>query len=466
MRVGLFIFPVRFTSQPPIDIAYLSAYLRSRGHQVYARDFNIDCMLSNDCDDAFWVEKDNQINLFKSNLERIDKWVKDIIDFSPDFIGISIWKAQLYFSLEIAKMIKSRRKDIAIILGGAWCSIDRKNMEKEIIKNGAADYLVFGEGELTLADIVESGNSKTALPGCLKIVEGKTLEGGWREEVEDLDSLPFPTYADFDFNKYLYRLRYPILLNRGCSWSCTFCTHRNIWRHFRSRSAQNIFAEIKHCLKHYPFIRRFKVCDHTANANLAQMDELCNLIIEENIEIDEVDSYAQINSYMLDDKLLGKLERVGFKSWSIGIESGSDKILKSMRRPYTVELAKKVLKKMSSYGMTLHLSFIIGYTEEGDDDFRQTLDFISGVKRYIKGNIEAQPHCDIRNTDLESNFQKYGIYLKGDSGNDWESAYNTPAIRSKRYKIILDHLRSLGISCRGAAAEREFVEKGGVPKWS
>ena len=53
MKIGLFIFPVRFASMPPIDIAYLSAYLKKRGHEVYIRDFNVEIRVENDCDTRF-----------------------------------------------------------------------------------------------------------------------------------------------------------------------------------------------------------------------------------------------------------------------------------------------------------------------------------------------------------------------------------------------------------------------------
>ena len=63
MRVGLFSFPVRFSSLPPIDLASLSAYLKGRGHEVYARDFNAELPCANDCDGAVWASMESQQDL-------------------------------------------------------------------------------------------------------------------------------------------------------------------------------------------------------------------------------------------------------------------------------------------------------------------------------------------------------------------------------------------------------------------
>lgn len=454
MKIGLFIFPVRFASMPPIDIAYLSAYLKKRGHEVYIRDFNVEIRVENDCDTRFWSQLINQQDLFNKNKVMIEKWVEDILAFSPDYIGISVWETELYFSQEIAKMIKNRRKDTKIIFGGPWCSF---SSGRNMIQNEYVDYAVFGEGEFTLAEIIESQGSQNPIPGCLMKVDGKILDGGWREETINPDLFPYPDYSSFDFNKYLYTSTYPILFNRGCNWNCSFCTHRTAWHNFRSRSAENIFAEIQHCFSTYPWIKRFYSCDHSINSNMKQVLEVCDFIITHGVQIEAFIGFGQVNPQMLKEDVIKKLKQADFKEWGIGVQTGSDRILKSMRRPYTAAQAEQMLEIMHKYDIRPAIDFIIGYPEETEDDFRKTLEFISRICKYVT-NISVAPSCYIGNNDLWFHPERYGICALKGGGESWESPTSTPAIRLKRYQIMMAHLSHLGISHRYSDEDRKFAE--------
>lgn len=457
MKVGLFIFPVRFANFPPIDISYLSAYLKNSGHQVYVYDFNMELPVSNDCDCGFWNQEENQKRLFNENKTKIDTWIKDILDFSPDIVGISVWPTQLYFSFEFAKMIKDKRKETKIVFGGPWCSPIPQALR--MIEHWCIDYVVLGEGEMTLSEIIKALDSKRPISGCFKKINGDILDGGWRRETMELDFIPFPDYDHADFSKYLFNTTYPILFNRGCSWNCSFCMHRTTWKNFRSRSPENILAEIQHCFSKYPFITGFYSCDHSMNSNISLLSKLCDLIIKHNIRNIKFTGFGQVSSYMIDQDFLKKLKTAGFSEWGIGIQTGSDRILKSMNRPHTAAEAETMLRKMYNQGMDLFIDFIIGYPEETESDFQESMEFAYRVRKYIK-NISIAPYCTISNNDLEYNFKKYGIYKLNDSGLDsWESMNSTPAIRARRYKIMMDHLASLGISSRYSDQDREHVIK-------
>ena len=452
MKISLITLPVRFTRMPPIDLAYLLAYLQELGHEVYVRDFNLELPVSNDCNSILWNQKKNQEDLFNKNKDMVLGWVQDVLDFRPDIIGISVWDSQTYFSLEFAKMVKERRQEVKIVFGGY------RHENIDVIENKYLDCVVFGEGEITLAQIVESVDYDRPIPGCLRKVNGKILDGGWRKQIESPDSLPFPDYTHFNFNKYLCSTTYPILFNRGCNWNCSFCTSRKVWEHFYSRSAENIFAEIRQCLSMYPFIQYFQSCDHAMNSNMGLLSKLCDLIIEHNLKITSFSGYGQVNPHMLDRGLLKKLKRAGFSEWGIGIESGSDRVLASMKRPYTAHLAELVIKEMYNQGIVVCIDFIIGYPTETEEDFRQTLEFVSRVKSYVS-NISVSPTCGIGHNDLGTNPKRYGIYMLDDWRDHWESHNSNFKIRERRYKIMMEHLFSLGISHRYSDSDREILSR-------
>lgn len=455
MKIGLFVFPVRFASLLPIDIAYLSAYLKRRGHEVYIHDFNVEIPVVNDSDTTFWGQLNNQQEFFNENKNKAEKWVENILDFAPDVVGMSIWETQLYFSLQVASMIKAKRKDIKIVFGGPWCSTMGTSLNHLI--GGGVDYIVYGEGEATLTEIVESGDFNGAISGCRRKVGGEIVDGGWRQEIPELDSLPFPDYTPFNFDKYLLPA-YPILFSRGCNWNCSFCTHRCVWRGFRCRSPENILKEMQYCFSRYPFMRKFQSCDHAMNANMTQLLQLCDLIIAGNIQVVFFGGFGQVNPQMQEEEVILKLQRAGFNGWSIGVQSGSDRILKSMRRPYTAAQAEKMLETMHRLGVASVIDFIIGYPEETEEDFGQTLEFTTRVGKYVD-NISVCPHCYLGGNDLALYPEKYGIYALNRGGDTWESVANTPAIRLRRYQTMIDHLAAQGVSHQHAVNDRKKFSK-------
>lgn len=454
MKVGLFIFPVRFSSMPPIDITYLSAYLKERGHEVYLRDFNIELPAGRDSDTCFWSLPENQQEFFLKNKSLVRQWVKDILSFSPDVVGISVWETEFYFSLEIARLLKGANKEIRIVFGGSWTSLQHKALDA--LKDGSVDHICIGEGERTLEEIINSGKDRRPIPGCIGMVDGKAADGGWREERTDPDTFPFPDYSAIDFSKYLYGSTYPILFNRGCNWNCSFCSHRMVWREFRSRSPESIFSEIRRSLSEYPALDRFYSYDHSMNSNMPQLLALSDLIIANGVKLDSICGYGQVNPGMLEESNIRKLQQAGFRGWSIGIQSGSDRVLRSMRRPYTAGQAEKMLKLMHKHGMYVCIDFIIGYPEETEEDFRQTTNFISRVRDYTS-NIAVHPNCTLGFNDINSQPEKYGITKIVDAEN-WESRTSTPAIRKKRYEIAMELLVSLKTSHRDGKEDRTFME--------
>jgi len=447
--------PIRFSNLVPIDLAYLSAYLKNRGHHVYVKDFNAECPAKNDSDSVYWSIERNQIDFLEKKKSMIEKFSEEVLDFSPDVVGMSVWDAQRVFSLAMASMLKRQKQDIKVVFGGPTCSYWQRG--REWIKDEFVDCVISGEGEVTFAEFIETKVAGTkALPGCIIKNDDRIIFGGWRKEIEDLDSIPFPDYSQFSFDKYLLFNTYPIVLTRGCGWNCSFCTSRTVWRKLRSRSPENVFAEIKYCLQKYS-INKFFSCDHSTNSDMNLLSRLCDLILEHGVEIEEISAFGQVKPGMTDKKFLEKLKKAGFTSWGIGIQSGSDRVLRSMRRPHTSEMIEQTLKAIHESGIKLFVDFIVGYPTETEKDFKQTLEFVSKIVGYIE-NISVMPYCDIGANDLQFHPERYGIYALNTGSNSWESESCTPAIREKRYQIFQEHLLSLGISNRRSEQDRVYME--------
>lgn len=439
MRVYLIVPPVLFARQAPISIAYLAAYLKHRGHEVQARDLNIEISISNDSDDPFWSEYSHCSDFFISHRNLFEESVEKILNFSPKVVGFSIWSSTVFFALKMAEMIKERNKNILTVFGGFWCSGARG----ELILNNAVDMVVYGEGELTLADIVEDCDNKKQIPGCLIKYDGEIKDGGNRKEIDNLDNLPFPDLSFFSLNKYLFKNHAPISFSRGCDWKCSFCVTNFQWKEIRIRSAENIKNEIMYRLGQFSDLEGFQVSDPSINTDMNLLNNLCDLIIKDNIKASFHGCFAQIKPGMT-PAFLRKLKEAGFPSLCFGIESGSNRVLNKMRRPYTTEFAERVIKDAYNSGIKVVLGFIVGMPGESEEDFQGTLNFIKGVKNYVQHISDANEFTIMRGTYVACNPEKFGIIYNG-SANTWETNETSWQTRKKRVEIFNDFVESLGI---------------------
>ena len=244
-KVLLLVPPVIYARRPSIGVAYLASYLKKAGHEVIAWDLNTEIDIENDGDDNFWSiwgpQEQHCIDLYNNNREVFDQWVKKIVEMNPDIVGFTFWTTSAWFSLKLAELIKKKAPKIITVLGGYLCNI----CGDAFIENENIDIVVRGEGENTLLEIADNVAEYGCIKSCKGILyksKGPVVDCGLREEVKDLDILPFPDFSNFKMDKYLFKSHIPILFSRGCSWNCKFCTVNHSWKKIRIRNAKNIFG--------------------------------------------------------------------------------------------------------------------------------------------------------------------------------------------------------------------------------
>lgn len=464
MKISIVVPPVVYARQAPIGPAYIASYLKSKGYEVQSLDLNTETFIPNDCDDEFWRQEANCAIFFQRHKNLFDEWAEKILAFNPQIIGFSIWENSEYMGLKLAEIIKKKNKDILIVFGGCHCSYQRRP-----ILNPAVDIVVYGEGEETIFDIIEIYKDKAKVEyckGCLLKKDGRVIDCGSRPEIDNLNDLPFPDFSGFQLDKYLFKCYIPISFSRGCVWRCIYCATPFRWKKVRLRSAENIYQEIMYRLKseEYPkldYFQNFQICDPALNPNLNIISRLCDLIIADGFKV-RFEGFVQIKPGM-DFEMLKKMRKAGFVVFDFGIESGSQKVLDSMGRPYSVELAEQVIKDTHNAGIEVVLNFIVGYPNETEEDFNETLKFIERIKGYVS-NIGLGHPCDIQYSYIYSHPDEFDIVILGDSPHrsrcpDWrrKDGSNTLEERHRRAKIFNDFVRSLGISNRSPAEDREFL---------
>ncbi|MFA5388671.1 MAG: radical SAM protein [Candidatus Omnitrophota bacterium] len=444
MRINLVLAPAIFKRAPLIGLAYLSAYLRKKGHEVSVIDLNAELP---------WPEQDNEIRWLDAGfIERVaaekeelaDSLADRILGNDPGIIGFSAWVSTKNFSLALAGKIKRKDPRRVIVLGGPECSFS----PEELIGHNAIDAIIMGEGEETLAELAsgyESGDGLRACAGSKIKINNDIVDGGQRKEMRDLDSLPFPDYSDFNFDNYINKNTLPMVFYRGCLRRCVFCNTSVTWKTFRSRSAGNIFEEMIYHTGRFPGLAKFDVDDTAINLDTVVISELCDLIIANGFKINW-GGMALIREEMTGG-LLKKMAKAGCNCMGYGLESGSQKIIDSIGKGFRIDTAERVIRDTYGAGIETILAIIIGFPGETEKDFEDTLKFIQRNRDFISWIHSPSECCIGCNSFMQNNPDKFGAVIDPENGENWRSVdgYNNHDMRQKRIRIFNEFLVSIGV---------------------
>ncbi|MBL7147676.1 MAG: cobalamin-dependent protein [Nanoarchaeota archaeon] len=317
----------------------------------------------------------------------------------------------------------------------------------DTIKKDYIDFIVLGEGELNFYGLVKNLKRKNfQLPkGVLFYNQKKFYYSGQRNLIKNLNEIPFPDFEDFHISEYKYE-KLPIIFSRGCIGRCVFCHERNFWACYRSRSAENIYKEIKRNLMQHN-IDQFANNDSLINGNLVELEKLCDLIIKNKLNI-TWGGMARLDSKM-DKNLLKKLSKAGCNTISYGLESGSQKILDLMKKDITIKSASRILRYTYSAKIQyITVNIMVGFPKESFIDFTKTLWFIFKNKPFI-GRVGTGYPCNIvPGSELFEKAHEYGmISLDKNEPLFWKTQdkYNNYKWRCKKLKILQKFVKIIGL---------------------
>jgi anaerobic magnesium-protoporphyrin IX monomethyl ester cyclase len=325
VKVGL-IDPAGLNFGLNSGLAYLSAILHQKGHEVRVIDLN--------------KRKDNF-------LERI----KSIKGF--DIIGLSVGSFTLQNSLKIVKNL-SKGKSL-LVAGGPYITLDGVNFLKD---NSVFDVGVIGEGESTIIDLCE----EKSLANIEGIIYRDSLDikvNKRRQFLKNLDSLPFPNYDFFDSMNGTIIGDYHILTSRGCPYPCNYCSVGSIiGKQWRARSPKNVIEELI-CAKEKYKIVRFQVVDDNFSFSIKRAKDICQLLIDEKIGL-EWKCANGVRADKLDEELLKLMKASGCKSISIGIESCSQEVFDKINKKEKLETIFETISTAKKAGLEVTGNFIVG----------------------------------------------------------------------------------------------------------
>jgi hypothetical protein len=468
MKIALIMCPCWGREAPPLSISLLGGNLRSKGHETYLFDLsNLFYHKASPEYKKYWGQEyysywgvDGVNDFIKHHSSAVEAALRTILDTKARVIGFSLVFTSLHFSLSLAKLIKQRRPETIVIMGGPHASFYYSGMS--IIQDESVDAIFLHEADETLpaalGDIERQGHfSKIA--GLVFKKDSQIIDGGMREPIRSLDAIPFADYSDFDLMTYANPHRLDIFSSRSCINHCHYCDERNYFQRYRFRSGKNLYDEIVYQLNLHPSVTFFNFSDSVLNGSVDAIREFCNLLIKNHINI-SWGGQAVIRKEMTSD-LLRLMRDAGCSYLSYGVESGSDKVLQSMnKRLFTVDLASKVLENTHSSNINAYANIMFGYPTESEADFLDTLSFIKRNRKWIDGVSPSQSFTIIlKNTYLYDHLSEFNIgpnphYLF------WKTldGQNTYPIRFKRYELFCKLCIDLKLTGVGVASEK-------IDKW-
>jgi len=423
-----------FTVKVPLGLAYIAGYLEKKGYSPEI----LDCMAHYE-----HIKKVGE-----------DKWriglpeeqiIKKIKELNPDIVGIACgYTVHEEDSMIVAKLIKKINKNILVVFGGAHTSAN----PSLVLKNPNVDIAVIGEGEITFSEIVKNLGDKKKLEkvkGIAYLDKNKKIKiNPFSEYVKNLDDLPFPARHLLPMEKYLKHpqnaianMRSPtteIISSRGCPFNCIFCSIHTVWgKKWRARSAKNVVDEIEELHKKYS-IKEFRFFDDNLTWDKKRMIELCKEIIKRKLDI-RWDTPNGVAIATLNEEVLAKMKKSGYYKIVMGIESGSEKTLRFMRKPVSLEHARKIIGICNKLGIWTWSTFVIGFPNETREEIQKTIDFAKKAGLNFVTFYIAQPYPG---TDLCEMYKKEGLLENGIMINSGvhETQYDTHYFKAKELRDL------------------------------
>lgn len=335
----------------PVGIPYIAAVLIEAGHDVHGFNANTSDMTPEESTNAI-------IQLVRTG------------DF--DIVGMGGLCMSFPYQQNVFARLNQLENRPLLISGGNMFTSEPELCMKEY----GVDFGIFGEGEIPftqLLDAIDNGQDFTDIGGLYyrdgDAIRSTTIPG---EVVEDLDTLPFPAYDLFYSDEVIQKqAAMSIYTSRSCPFNCSFCYHP-VGSRYRRRSVDNVIKEILFMYERYG-LRGYFFGDELFLVDEQWVIDFCN-------ELDKLDCFdtwsCQTRASHVELPILKRIKQAGCHHIRVGIESGSDTVLRSMNKKTTRADNLRAVRNIREAGINMDGGVIIGDFAETAETLQETVDFV------------------------------------------------------------------------------------------
>ena len=372
--------------------------------------------------------KGYEVNLI--DLRRLTGWehYRQVVEERVgEVVGITMMSVDYDAAVTAAKIIKEIKPKTKVFVGGPHASICPEELEPL----QCIDYIIRGEGEITfpqmLKDIADGKN-------LTKVVEGHQLE--------NLDESPWADRDLFEcqeepFVPFLKAPFVTLIAGRGCIYNCNYCQPAErimFGKKVRRRSVTSVINELKYLDSRCHF-NSFMLHDDCLTEDRRWVMEFCRQYKTEGFTQPFV-AQSRADLICKHRDMVKALCKAGLKLCIIGFESGSDRVLKFLRKGCTRQQNLEAARICKKLGIKIWANYMLGLPTETKQEVLETYSMLKEIKPYHCSPAFYTPHPG---SDLFEIGKKMGIHLIMDHASYRRNSYE-PKIKGPDYKFLKDML--------------------------
>ncbi len=369
---------VRHYQTPPLGVCYVASSARAAGHEVVVVD-----ALGEALDQYTAWRPDHELNglSFEQIVARVPR--------DAEVIGVSAMFSNHWpVARDILVALRGAFPDAILLAGGEHITA----APQYSLDNSPVDYLVLGEGEETVVELLEALAKPelpdlTGIPGiAFRDAFGQYVKTRPRTRLKDIDSLPWPAWDLVPIERYIdlnefvepsSRRVITMLATRGCPFECKFCSNPQMWtRRFYMRDARDVVDEMERYERDYG-VTEFQFFDLTFVINKEWVLEFCNEVRSRGHDyVWKLPSGTR--SEVIDAELLSAISESGCRAFTLAPETGSKRIAKLIKKPLDLDRFVEIgrIVRRNDIDMQLNFYMIIGTPDERLADLLQSFYFM------------------------------------------------------------------------------------------
>jgi len=304
-------------------------------------------------------------------------------EFDPDVVGIGVMTIESKYGFIDAGKVKAIKPEVIVIFGGPHCAHE----PRYILNDPNVDYMVSGEGELTIVELIKALENESAVgevPGIAYKKNGQYIQTAERGVIRNLDwviqeydLIDLEDYFNFkcsmDFFPVFRNDRFiPLVTSRGCPYKCTYC-HDIFDKSIQYRSPEVVVDEMEFLMRTYG-IGEFHIVDDVFNVNMKRAKKVLRMIIDRGLNI-HISFPNGLRADFFDEELIDLMTRAGVYRMALGIESGSQRIQDMIKKDLDIGILENVVAQLTRARISVHGFFMLGFPTETRDEMKETIDF-------------------------------------------------------------------------------------------
>ncbi|MBI4823042.1 MAG: cobalamin B12-binding domain-containing protein [Nitrospirae bacterium] len=301
-----------------------------------------------------------------------------IMDSKPDVVATTAFTAEIVDALKVLKLAKQVNPEVVTVIGNVHPTFCYEEVLTE--QHGYVDYIVRGEGEETMVELMDclSAGDNPEKVKSIAFLKGSTVVvTAMKALIKDLDGLPL-AWDLIDWHHYTYKPMEGSVLaivssSRGCSQQCSFCSQQLFWqRRWRARSPENFIAELEYLRDRYG-VNVVMLSDETPTLSRKRWEQILDLKMKRGLDT-RLLLETRVDDILRDEDIMWKYKEAGVDHIYVGVESTSQTTLNIFKKDIKVEESRRALDLINEQDIVSETSFVLGMPDDTKDSMRQTVE--------------------------------------------------------------------------------------------